>query len=418
MTDTTKIHTLFLSYDGMTDSLGQSQVLPYLVGLSKLNYQITIISFEKSENFEKNKSNIQKIVDDNGIIWKPLNYTKKPPVLSTLYDAFRLRNLVKKEIQQNNIQLIHCRSYITALIGLWAKKQFGVKFIFDMRGFWADERIDGKIWNIKNPVFKKIYQFFKQKEIQFLQNADYTISLTHNAKNEIYTWKNFEHQKPPIQVIPCCVDVDLFNPENINIDNTSTLKKELNILPNDFVVSYLGSVGTWYMLDEMMAFFSQLKSKIPNAKFLFINKDEHEKINTTAKKYNVASSIILRGGNRTEVPELLSLSQVSIFFILPSYSKKASSPTKQGELMAMQIPVICNAGVGDTDFVINHYHSGFLVHDFDFTPIVEKIASTQYKTMFNLAEIRNGAIDYFSLKKGIESYAEVYKKVMGNFHTK
>ena len=47
---------LYLTYDGITDPLGQSQILPYLFGLSKNNnYKITIISFEKNENFKLNQ---------------------------------------------------------------------------------------------------------------------------------------------------------------------------------------------------------------------------------------------------------------------------------------------------------------------------------------------------------------------------
>ena len=38
---------LYLSYDGMTDPLGQSQVLPYLIGLTKEGFTFHIISFEK-----------------------------------------------------------------------------------------------------------------------------------------------------------------------------------------------------------------------------------------------------------------------------------------------------------------------------------------------------------------------------------
>lgn len=409
-----KINTLFLSYDGMTDSLGQSQVLPYLVGLSKQNFHITIISFEKEEAFEKNKATIQQIVDTNQITWLPLKYTKKPPVFSTIYDVYRLKNLVKKQIKANNIQIIHCRSYITALIGLWAKKQFGTKFIFDMRGFWADERVDGKIWNIEHPLYRKIYQFFKKKEIEFLQNADYTISLTHNAKNEILSWENFTKNKPRIEVIPCCVDTNLFSKEKVDIQQVENWKQKLQIQDSDFVLTYLGSVGTWYMLDEMMAFFAQLKSKITNAKFLFINKDEHQHILEVAKKYNVEDSVILQGGNRTEVPALLSLSAISIFFILPSYSKKASSPTKQGELMALQIPIVCNAGVGDTDFVVERYHSGFIVRDFKYDAIIEQIHQEHWHQIFDLDKIRNGAIDYFSLANGIEKYANVYTKVLSS----
>ncbi|MCB0381699.1 MAG: glycosyltransferase, partial [Flavobacteriales bacterium] len=182
--------------------------------LSK-HYNITLVSFEKKDNFEKNKNTIQQIVDANNISWIPLNYTKQPPVLSTVYDVYRLKKIVFQLIKEKNIQIIHCRSYITALIGLQAKQQLGTKFIFDMRGFWADERVDGKLWNLKNPVYKKVYDYFKKKEIEFLQHADYSISLTHNAKNEILSWKKFKNNPIKIQVIPCCVDMDLFNPNKI-----------------------------------------------------------------------------------------------------------------------------------------------------------------------------------------------------------
>jgi glycosyltransferase involved in cell wall biosynthesis len=381
------------------------------VALAKYQYNINIISFEKIEKYEGQKDIISKICAENNITWTPLIYTKQPPVFSTLYDIYRLRKLVKQKIENNNIKIIHCRSYITALIGLWAKRKYGTKFIFDMRGFWADERIDGKIWNIKNPIFKKIYQFFKQREIDFLQEADYTVSLTQHAKDEILSWKPFANNNIPIQVIPCCVDTKLFNPNNINLEEVKKWKSKLNINENNFILSYLGSVGTWYMLDEMMQFFKQLKNQIPNAKFLFINKEEQNRITATAKKFGIEQDIIIQAGNRREVPILLSLSQLSIFFILPSYSKKASSPTKQGELMAMQIPIVCNAGVGDTDFVVNKYSSGFVVENFKFNDVIEKIKNYNLEEIFNLPEIRTGAIDYFSLEKGIQNYLSIYKKL-------
>ena len=57
-----------------------------------------------------------------------------------------------------------------------------------MRGFWADERVDGKIWDLKNPVFKSIYNFFKKKEKQYFSQSDAIVSLTENGKQEILSW--------------------------------------------------------------------------------------------------------------------------------------------------------------------------------------------------------------------------------------
>lgn len=113
---------LYLSYDGMTDPLGQSQVLPYLVGLSKQGYQFTLISFEKEERVEKGRAVIEKICRENNIQWCPLLYTKTPPVLSTLKDIRSLKRKITSLQSQSRFDLVHCRSYITALAGEWMKK--------------------------------------------------------------------------------------------------------------------------------------------------------------------------------------------------------------------------------------------------------------------------------------------------------
>ncbi|MCB0508734.1 MAG: glycosyltransferase [Bacteroidetes bacterium] len=403
------INVLYISYDGMTDPLGQSQVIPYLIGLTKSGYSFTLLSCEKEENFQQHQQKIQQILSENNIHWQPISYTKKPPVFSTIYDVFRIIKHAKKLHREKQFSIVHCRSYIAALVGMKMKKQLGVKFIFDMRGLWADERVDGKLWNLKNPLFLLVYNYFKKKEKAFLEHADYTISLTQNAKDELHSWKHIQHQPIKIEVIPCCVDLALFNPENVNSEIQHKIQNELQLKNEDFILMYLGSIGTWYILEEMMSFFYALKQKKTNAKFLFITKDEHQRIVETAEKYGVSDSIIIRPGNREEIPSLISIVNFSLFFILPSYSKKASSPTKQGEIMAMGIPIICNVGVGDTDKIVQKYQSGILVSSFD-----EKgysVAIQSMSTSFSKQSIIDGANDYFSLEKGIEKYAKVYGSV-------
>ncbi len=58
---TEKINVLYLSYDGMTDPLGQSQVLPYNKGLSKKGVYFHLISFEKQDRFSKYESTFEKV---------------------------------------------------------------------------------------------------------------------------------------------------------------------------------------------------------------------------------------------------------------------------------------------------------------------------------------------------------------------
>ena len=170
---------LYLTYDGLTDPLGQSQIIPYIIGLSKKGYQFTIVSFEKKEN-SASSSIIAEILREDGIAWIPLTYTRRPPVFSTVYDIFRLKRQATLLHQENRFHLIHCRSYITSLVGHAMKRKFKIKFIFDMRGFWADERVDGGLWNLRNPIFYIIYRFFKKKENKLTPIAIYKIRIEHD----------------------------------------------------------------------------------------------------------------------------------------------------------------------------------------------------------------------------------------------
>ncbi len=398
---------LYISYDGMTDPLGQSQVLPYLGGLAKNGYEIHLVSFEKLDRYEAQKNTIRELCKESGINWHPQDYSNEGGLRKTIRQVFKMNRVAKYLHDLHNFDIVHCRSYISAIAGLKMKRKYGVKFVFDMRGFWADERVDGKLWSLKNPLYKQIYQYFKKKEKQFLQEADYVISLTENAKNVIRGWK-LKHQ-PDIAVIPCCVDIDRFNPDKIEDSQKESLRKDLGMTSEDFILGYVGSIGTWYMLPEMLAYFKILKERKPNARFLFISGEKRENIIAEASKHGInEDDIVVRSVLYYEVPEYISLFDASIFFIVPTFSKKASSPTKQGEIMAMGVPIVCNSGVGDTDLVVNKYHSGILIDSFDEESYRNHIIDLQN---FNKEEIISGAREYFSLEGGVEKYLGIYKKL-------
>jgi glycosyltransferase involved in cell wall biosynthesis len=402
---------LYLSYDGMTDPLGQSQVLPYLKGLSKLGYQVTLVSFEKKEKFLKDKGLIQGLCNETGIVWAPLGYTKKPPVLSTLKDFTNLKKKLKALHASTPFEVVHCRSYITALAGVWMKKKWNVKMVFDMRGFWADERKEGNIWNLKNPLYRTIYSYFKKKEKEFFTHSDYIISLTDNAKKIIESWDK-QKQFAPIETIPCCADLNLFNPSAISKDAILEVKKKLDLKPGQQIISYIGSVGTWYMINEMLDFFRVFLAKNTDAVFLFITKEPKAEIekNILAKQIPLSATRIV-AAERDQMPLLISISNFSIFFIRPTFSKKASSPTKQAEIMAMGIPVICNDSVGDTSAIVNTCNAGIVITDFSeqgYEEAIRKLLAAN----FDSAGIRKGAEEYYSLENGIKKYSCVYEKIL------
>ncbi|PKR82216.1 glycosyltransferase [Brumimicrobium salinarum] len=402
-----KINVLYLSYDGMTDPLGQSQVLPYLFGLAAKSVCIHLISFEKKER-AVNIENIKEACQENGVVWHPQPYTKNPPLISTLFDIRRMKKVAHELHKAVHFDLVHCRSYIPAIAGRALQQKYNLKFVFDMRGFWPDERIEGGIWNKNNPIFQRAYAFFKQKEITFFNSADAIVSLTENGKKEIESWDNLPN-KPQIDVIPCCVDIHRFQSDAINTEIVNDKRIELGISEKDFVLGYIGSIGTWYMLSEMLDYYAVLRTQKTESKFLFISKEPKENIIKHARKKNIPEEeIIVIGAPHNKVPTYISLFDFSIFFIRPTFSKKASSPTKQGELMSLGIPIICNSGVGDTDLIIKESGAGIVLETLD----AENYRSFELEpNNYDKKKIKSGAEKWYSLEKGVNQYFDIYKRL-------
>lgn len=401
---------LFISYDGMTDPLGQSQVLPYLTELSKQGYQFTILSFEKKNRYQAERKIIEKITLEAGITWVPLSFTAKPPILSKIYDRWRMLRKAFQLHRQQKFDIIHCRSYIAAEAGLQLKKKFGTGFLFDMRGFWADEKVDCGQWDQQKFIYRKIYAHYKKKEKKFLLHADGVVSLTKAAKDMLQAKAEYSHVA--IQVIPCCADLDHFDFNKIPQQATDQLKDQLGIQPGKKVITYLGSVGGWYMTNEMFAFYKRLLIQYPDFVMLVLTKDDREKVIKESVAAGIPpEKIFVYYARREQVPLYLNMSDCSIFFIRPTYSKTASSPTKHAELMGMGIPVICN-DIGDTGNIITATQTGAIVNSFadhDYDKVIEKLPQV---FAISPSFIRKAAFDYFDLIKGAERYAELYSKII------
>lgn len=281
-----------------------------------------------------------------------------------------------------------------------------------MRGFWPDERVDGGLWKLNNPLYKTIYQYFKKQEISFLNEADYIISLTYNAADEIHKLKELNKQPVPIEVIPCSADMEFFNPAKVSDGEKVKLKQSLGISDTDFVLSYIGSLGTWYLLEDMLDFFAVLKDIKPASKFLFITNDpaKDDILEKARQKGLSDEDIIITQANRDKMPTYISLSDYTIFFIKPSYSKKASSPVKQGEAMSMGIPIICNSGIGDTDIIVRESKAGFVVDKLNRKSYLDVVK--QLDMRMDKSSIQAGAIKWYSLQSAIDKYESVYKKVL------
>jgi len=394
---------LYLTYDGLTDQLGQSQIIPYIKGLSKRGHRFTVISFEKKGN-QKSIENTKQELFKMDITWRPLTYTKRPPILSTILDVQRLKYHALSVVRGNSIEIIHCRSYITSLVGLSLKKSRKLKFIFDMRDFWADERVDGGLWNLKNPVYHLVYRFFKKKEKQFWYHSDHVITLTEKAKELI----GYHKEITRISVIPTSVDIGHFKNPDLSLKSKF---QHLNLSKNDFIVSYVGSLGSWYKTKELLRLFGYIVAKNPKSKLLVVTKSPVNGLFDEAKSQNIPlEKITVTQGNRDEMPYLISYSNWSVFFYSPSAAKAGTSPTKMAELVSQKIPIVANEGVGDLNMLFDKYSLGILVKDINDDRELEQAS----KFIFGNPHYRSDdkmVYDLFDLNVACEKLNDIYRQL-------
>ena len=104
---------LFISYNGMLDPLGQTQVIPYLRGLAKRGVQFTLLSFERAAAFEgesvRKRDELRRELSEQGIEWHWLRYHQRPSVPATTYDVIAGIRKARSLVRRNRIGMVHAR---------------------------------------------------------------------------------------------------------------------------------------------------------------------------------------------------------------------------------------------------------------------------------------------------------------------
>jgi len=405
-------NALFISYNGMLDPLGQTQVLPYLRELSKRGIKFTLLSFERESAFtpegQRKCQNLKDELAASGIDWHWLRYHRSPSLPATAYDVWAGIRYASSLVREKGIELVHARAHIPATIALALKSRFGVKIIFDVRGLMAEEYVDAKHW----PEGGLRYRVTKAAERRVFAATDAVVTLTERIWPIIREWEGLRGRDVHHSVIPCCVDLSLFS---FSEADRQRRREELGIRDR-FVLVYSGSLDGWYLTEQMSDFFRQFLEEREDAFVLWLTMGSEERVRHLMQSRGVGEKrFAVRAANASDVPSYLSAGDVGISFIKRCLSKIASSPTKNGEYLACGLPIVINAGIGDSDSLVTQWKAGVLVEDFDpeeFSRVrraIEALASdpqTRIKT-------REVAETLFDLKKvGAERYAALYEKLL------
>lgn len=402
---------LFISYNGMLDPLGQTQVIPYLRELAKRGVQFTLLSFERAAAFEgegaRRRDELQSTLSKQGIEWHWLRYHQRPSVPATIYDVIAGIRKARSLVRRNRIEMVHARSHIPATIALALKRSLGTKMIFDLRGLMAEEYVDAEHWRKDSLP----YRITKAAEHRIFAETDAVVTLTERIWPIVKEWKGLRGRDVHHAVVPCCVDLSLFE---FNRDEREKRRAELG-LGDKFTIVYSGSLDGWYLTEKMADFFTAFRRRRGDAHLLWLTNGSHERVKELMKSRDVpADQFSVLSVSARLVPSYLAAADAGLSFIKRCISKLASSPTKNAEYLACGLPLIINAGIGDSDALINEWNAGALLEDFTdaeyarIGSIIETMAA-QPGVRENVRTVAERVFDLQTV--GVERYASLYESL-------
>jgi glycosyltransferase involved in cell wall biosynthesis len=338
---------VFGTYNGLLDPLGRSQILPYVEGLHS-RWPTHVLSFERPERLADAGAvrAMAERLTHRGIGWTRLRYHKWPSLIATTFDLLAGAAALRLIMRRNPVGLFHSRGYVPMAMAVRASRSLPI--LFDIRGLQPEEYVEGGNW--REGELK--WRLAKRDEERFFRRAAAAVVLTDKIRPVVEERFSRLGRDVPIAVIPCCVDTALFA---FDPEARASVRRRIGAAPDDFVVVYSGSLGTWYRPEQMARFVARLADatgRVARMMWL-VNNDAPTALRCSEAAGLAADRVHVMTVAADDMPAHLSAADGAVALIAPSFSKQASSPTKYAEYLSVGLPIAVHSGVGDGDELVS-----------------------------------------------------------------
>ena len=289
---------------------------------------------------------------------------------------------LKKILKEIKPDIIHVRSRVPAWLIYFANKSLKIKVVSTVHGF--------------NSV-----GFYSS----IMQKADAVICVSNSIKE--YIQKHYKTSESKITVIPRGIDLELFNPENIDNDFINNFKKEFH-LENRFIVSSVGRVTQLKDYETFIKAISLVKKELPNIVALIVGgvrSDKEDYLNSLKnliKELNLEDNITFTG-SQSKIEQIYALSDV----IVSSSKKPESFGRAVAEAICMNKPVIATNHGGVKDIIIEN-ENGFFFKVGEEKELANNILKARNLSFDGYNYISNN----FSLGNMVNRTIDVYKGIL------
>jgi glycosyltransferase involved in cell wall biosynthesis len=348
-----RLRSLYVCYLGLDDPLVATQVLAYLDGLVDRGHVLHLLTFEVGRLRRARRRELRANLARRGIAWHGLRYHKRPSLPATMFDVICGAAYAALLIRRHRLQALHARSHVPAAMGLIARRLTRLRLIFDIRGLLAEEYEDAGRWARGSTPFR----LTKWVQRLAIARAAGIVVLTERVRDHLFG----EHPGERVHVIPCCADLERIDALR---GEGERVRGQLGI--DGPILLYVGKLTGWYMEREMAEFFLCARELLPRLHFLILTQSDPLPIETELARLRVTEDqrTITRCAPE-ELGSYLAAADAAVCFIRPTFSKISSSPTKIGEYLGAGLPLVCGAGIGDVDALLEEYGLGVVLDDFD-----------------------------------------------------
>jgi glycosyltransferase involved in cell wall biosynthesis len=407
MTSLAPARTLYLCYFGVREPLVQTQVLPYLRQLAADGLEVYLLTFEPqfSRVWTGTKlASTRSRLAREGIRWSTRPYHKRPSGPATIFDILMGAVTAIRLARRHGIHILHARAHIALAMALLARPLTNSQVIFDVRGLMADEYVDAGRWQENS----KMYRAVKWLERIGFKRADQLVVLTRRMRDWIVEQGYAGAEK--IEVIPCCVDSDRFDPQHDTADDGANQAAER------FELVYAGAVTGLYLLEQIGQFFLAVRALRADAFLRILTKGDVAETAATLRSVGLRDEEFWIGSVLpADVPQYLQRARLGLSLRKPTFAQIASSPTKIPEYLLAGLPVVSNAGIGDTDKLVESERVGVVLSSFDEHTLAaaaeQALALTEDPTL--RARCIEVALRHFDLASiGRAGYTNVYRRIL------
>ncbi len=257
-------------------------------------------------------------------------------------------------------------------------------WVFELRDLWPESikavgAISGE---------SKIFKALEKIELRLYNRSSMVISVTNSFKENLIS-RGIEGEK--IRVVRNGANLERFSRRERNV-----LWEEKLGLKEKFVVGYVGTHGMAHKLDFILK--SWPKDRGDLHLILMGDGAEKLKLQELAKELNILNISFLDSMPKEDVPDILSLMDVSLVPLKKSDLFKTVIPSKIFENSAMQIPILLGVE-GESAEIINKYGAGICFEPENKTSFVEK-----------LTILKDDSELYFNCQKGCLSLAKSFDR--------